>query len=76
MVEILQNVSMVATALMILATIFVRLTPTKDDDEKVGGFIVKIQDLMKYLPTLGVNPRTQKLEEALKELQEQNKTKG
>lgn len=64
------------TALMILATIFVRITPTKDDDAKVDSFIVKMQELMKYLPTFGVNPRTQKLEEALKELQAKNKSEG
>lgn len=73
MFEFLQNVSMLLTAVMILATIFVRLTPTADDDAKVNSFVLKLQDLMKYLPTLGVNPKTQKLEEALKALQEEKK---
>jgi hypothetical protein len=75
MIETLQNISMLITTIMILATIFVRITPTKDDDAKVDSMIVKLQEMMKYLPTFGVNPRTQKLEEALKELQEQNKPK-
>lgn len=73
MLETLQNISMLITAIMIFATIFVRLTPNPDDDAALSVFILKIQDYMKYLPTLGVNPRTQKLEEALKELQGQKK---
>jgi hypothetical protein len=73
MLESLQNVSMLITALMILATIFVRLTPNPDDDAAVNKFVIKLQDYMKFLPTLGVNPRTKKLEETLKELQDQIK---
>jgi len=74
MIEFLQDLSMLVTGLMIVATIFVRITPNPDDDTSLNAFIIKLQGYMKYLPTLGVNPKTQKLEEALKELQEQKKS--
>jgi hypothetical protein len=73
MIEFLQDLSMLVTGIMIVATIFVRITPNPDDDTALSAFVIKIQGYMKYLPTLGVNPKTQKLEEALKQLQDEKK---
>ena len=50
--------------LTIGATIIVRLTPSKKDDEDVGKITSVIWKYIGYLPTLGINPRTKKLEEA------------
>lgn len=49
-------------ALIILATIVVRLTPTKSDDAKLLKFYESVHKLLAFLPTFGVNPRTQQLE--------------
>lgn len=57
-------------ALVIIATIVVRFTPSKEDDLKVQGLAAKFFRFMAYLPTIGINPRTKKLEEAYKELAE------
>lgn len=54
--------------LTILATIVTRLTPSKEDDEKAKSLSTKIHKYINYLPTLGINPKTKKLEEAFKEL--------
>ena len=54
--------------LVILATIIVRLTPSKDDDIKVNSLRVKFLRFLGWLPTIGVNPKTKKLEEYLKSL--------
>ena len=54
----------------IVATVVVRLTPNKEDDEKVGKIVKLIFRLVSYLPTLGINPKTKNLEKAVKELSE------
>jgi len=52
----------------VLATILVRLTPGKGDDEKVLKYVSMYSKFLAKLPTLWVNPRTKKLEEYLKSL--------
>lgn len=61
-------IAQVLGLLTIGATIVVRLTPSKIDDEKIDGIAAKIWKYINYLPTLGVNPRTKKLEEAYKDM--------
>ena len=57
-------------AITVLATVIVKFTPTKADDQivsKAGKIFVKV---MQWLPTIGINPRTKKLEETIMELRE------
>ncbi len=55
-------------ALVILATAIVRLTPNKNDDLAIESIANKVFKLFSYLPTIGVNPRTKKLEEVYSDL--------
>lgn len=66
--QYLPYVSEGLVALMVLATIVVKLTKSSADDVMVDSFSNKLLKAMSYLPTIGVNPRTKHLEEALKEL--------
>lgn len=68
--QYLQLLAEVYMAVSVLATIIVRLTPSKVDDEKLDKFNEKVFKFLSYLPTIGVNPRTKKLEEALKEFEQ------
>lgn len=66
--DLLQVVALIGMAVSILATLLVRLTPSKADDEAVGkvtGFIVRA---LQWLPTVGINPQTKSLEAAYLEL--------
>lgn len=57
--------------LTLAATLVVRITPSKSDDEVVGkiaGYWLKV---IRWFPTIGVNPNTKKLEEALAEYRAQ-----
>ena len=49
------------------ATIVVKLTPNKNDDLKAEKIAGKIWKYINMLPTVGINPRTKKLEEVYKE---------
>lgn len=55
-------------ALVILATVIARLTPSPKDDEVVGKARQLVLKVVKYLPTVGINPQTKKLEEAAEEV--------
>lgn len=60
--------SVILSSVVVIATVISRLTPSKKDDEitgKVAGLLFKA---IKWLPTLGVNPQTKKLEQAYEEL--------
>lgn len=57
-------------ALSIAATVVVKLTPSPKDDEKVGKYVGMIWKFVSYMPTLGVNPKTEHLEKALKSLKQ------
>lgn len=65
-----QMASMGLTVVTLVATIAVRLTPSKVDDQFVSAFSKYLLKILKILPTLGVNPQTKKLEEAIFELRE------
>ena len=55
-------------ALCIVATIVVRVTPSEGDNVVVKKITDKIFVFLSWLPTLGVNPNTKKLEDMFKEL--------
>lgn len=57
-------------AVAIVATIIVRVTPSKKDDESVMKIASGFWRIISYLPTIGINPQTKKLEDAYKEVAE------
>ena len=63
-IDLLAHVVLSAVA---FATAVVRLTPSKSDDEKVNKLIKKVQKLFSYLPTVGINPRTEELEKLVEQ---------
>lgn len=66
--ELIQAISIIGMVISIMATVIVRLTPDKADDEKLGIFMQKFLKVLAWLPTIGVNPQTKKLQEAYEEL--------
>jgi len=68
--ELIQGASLCLTVLTLVATVLVRLTPSKVDDQAIGKFTKILMGVLHWLPTIGVNPQTKKLEEALYELKE------
>lgn len=72
-------IEVVALALMsltILATVIVRVTPSTADDEAVSGIAKWIIKVVQFLPTIGINPKTKKLEEAYEELKQKETPKA
>lgn len=65
-----QTIFMVVGAITVLATVVVKLTPTKTDDQMVSKFGKGFVKVMQWLPTIGINPHTKKLEETIMELRE------
>ena len=63
----LELVFEVIGVLAVVATVIVQLTPDPEDDGKVKKVSDAIFKIISYLPTFGINPRTKKMEEALKE---------
>lgn len=59
----LDLLSHVFFALVIIATVVVRITPTKSDDEKLNKFLGKFHKVVSWLPTIGINPKTKEMEE-------------
>ena len=53
----------------IIATVIARVTPDPKDEGKVKKIVDVVMKVIGYLPTVGINPRTQKLEDAVKGLQ-------
>jgi hypothetical protein len=66
----LPYVGEVFMALSILATLLVRIIPGDKDDVAVSKAIAALDKALAWAPTIGVNPKTKKMREALKELQE------
>lgn len=66
--DIIQVIALLGMVASILATIVVRLTPSTTDDEKVSAIVAKFMKVLQWLPTIGVNPQTKKLQEAYEEL--------
>ena len=69
----LQAFALVGMCLTFLATVIVRITPSKTDDAFMEGFGAKLLKFMAFFPTLGMNPRTKMLEQAYKEYLELKK---
>lgn len=57
-------------AIALVATVVVRVTPSPEDDKKVSKLVAKLWGLIDMLPTVGVNPRTKKIREAIKSLKQ------
>lgn len=57
-------------AIAVGVTALFKIPPLKKNAEKVDAPASKFFELANKLPSLGVNPRTQKLEELYKELKE------
>lgn len=55
--------------LTIVATVLVRVIKGDKDDIAVGKFTKVLLQVLHWLPTIGINPQTKKLEEALKEIE-------
>ena len=55
-------------ALVVIASIIVRITPSQKDDKKLAKYANYFFKFMSYLPTIGINPNTRKLQEAYEEL--------
>jgi hypothetical protein len=70
---IFQAVSQVMFGLMVIATVVVRLTPSKADNEKLDKVLKLINKALSWAPTLGVNPNTRKLQEWVEENKEKVK---
>ena len=66
----LSAVCQVIGGIAIVATAIVQLTKSKSDDKAVSKAIRKVLKLMSYLPTIGINPNTKKLEDAAKSLEQ------
>lgn len=67
-VPMLGDILIILGAIVLLATAIVRVTPSKDDDKYVDNFSTWFFKIMAWLPTIGVNPQTKKLQEAYEEL--------
>ena len=74
--DYVQLIALLGMVLSILATVVVRITPSKLDDEKVSVWTEKVAKAIAWLPTLGINPRTKALEEAYKQLKEDKNAVG
>lgn len=66
--EYLPAVLQVIGAIVIAATAIVKVTPSPKDDIAADSIANKFFKAISYLPTIGINPRTKKIEEAYKDL--------
>lgn len=73
--DVVQMTAICFAVLVLFATVVARIIPGEADDEAVGKVARGVMRILAWLPTIGVNPRTQKLEEAYNELLENQKPK-
>lgn len=66
--EALPLVLQVIGGLAVAATAAVRIVPKSSNIESADGIVDKIFKFISYLPTIGINPRTKQLEDAVKEI--------
>ena len=57
----LEAMSVILSAVVVLATAVARLTPSKKDDVAVGKVRKVVDKVLHWLPTIGVNPQTKEL---------------
>lgn len=69
--DIVQVIALFLMCLVLIATVVVRLTPSKTDDEKLSAFANGLVKVLSWLPTIGINPKTQALQKAYEELKGQ-----
>ena len=62
-------------SLVVLGTCIARITPSKKDDEIVGKAEKIWHKIILFIPSLGMNPKTKKMQESLAELKESIKEK-
>jgi hypothetical protein len=74
--DVIELIALFGMAVSILATLIVRVIPGTKDDEAVNKFIGFFLKGLKWLPTIGVNPQTKKLEEAYAELKAKVEAEG
>lgn len=68
-----EMVSQVLMCLTIVASALVRLPRFKEHKSRVGSWGSFLMKALNYMPTLGINPRTKKLQEAYAELEKNTK---
>ena len=66
--EYLQLGAQILASVVVVATVVVRITPSKSDNATVKKYSDLLLKVIAYLPTLGVNPKTKELEKAYEEL--------
>ena len=67
---LLTLVCQVVGGLCFVATGIARITRGNADDVAVGKVVSKVLDILQWLPTIGVNPKTKVLEEEIKSLRQ------
>lgn len=70
--DFVQVIALLGMVISLTATVVVRITPSTTDDEKVSAVVAKFLKVLAWLPTIGVNPQTKKLQEAYEELKAKN----
>lgn len=78
---IVELAALALSAIVLLATIVAKFTPTKKDDELISKGYAGFLKFIAFLPTIGINPNTKKMQEVIAEYkakeaaqQESNKT--
>jgi hypothetical protein len=67
---IVQMISLILSVLTVMATVIVRLPFAKKYSQEVSGFGKGLVKVLHWLPTIGINPQTAKLEETIMQLRE------
>lgn len=64
---LMDGISNIVFGVVIVATVIVRLTPTKSDDRKLNAFLKRFHSVLAFFPTVGVNPQTRELKKKAEE---------
>lgn len=70
---LIEDVLSIIGSLTVLATLLVRLPIFKRFEDEVGAVAAYFIKAVRWLPTIGVNPRTKLLEQQLEELKNEPK---
>lgn len=76
MSELLEKVPEYLTAIVVIASILVRITPSEQDNRALGSFGRYVGMLLHFLPTIGINPKTKRLQKALEDLERESRSTG
>ncbi|MBL7544306.1 MAG: hypothetical protein JNL11_10835 [Bdellovibrionaceae bacterium] len=70
---ILNSILQILGGIVIAATVIAKMTSKTDADDKlVAGFAEKLFKVIAWLPTIGINPQTKKIQDAYEELKAKN----